>query len=64
MFNSFGVTSLVNQAKSRIRAYRTQGTPEMVVNGKYRITLQKTKSFDGMLAVARYLVEQELAAKQ
>lgn len=64
VFNSFGVTSLVNQAKSRIRAYRTQGTPEMVVNGKYRITLQKTKSFDGMLAVARYLVEQELAAKQ
>jgi thiol:disulfide interchange protein DsbA len=63
VFNSFGVTSLVNQAKSRIRAYRTQGTPEVVVNGKYRVTLQKTKSFDGMLAVARFLVDKELAAQ-
>jgi protein dithiol oxidoreductase (disulfide-forming) len=63
VFNSFGVTSLVNQAKSRIRAYRTQGTPEVVVNGKYRVTLQKTKSFDGMLAVARFLVDKELDAQ-
>ena len=64
VFNSFGVTSLVNQAKSRIRAYRTQGTPELIVNGKYRISLQQAKTFDGMLAVARFLVDKELVARQ
>jgi len=36
-YNSFGINSQVNQAKSRIKGYRTQGTPELIVNGKYRI---------------------------
>ena len=31
-FNSFGITSMLNQGKARARAYRSKGTPEMVVN--------------------------------
>ena len=33
-YNSFGMSSMVNQAKSRVRGYRVQGTPEVIVNGK------------------------------
>ena len=62
VFNSFGMTSMVNQGKARMRGYRTQGTPELVVNGKYRISSRMTGGFDGMLKVADFLIEKERAA--
>jgi thiol:disulfide interchange protein DsbA len=40
-FNSFGVGSQVRQANSRARAAKITGTPEMMVNGKYRISTRK-----------------------
>ena len=63
VFNSFGMTSMVNQGKARMRGYRTQGTPEMVVNGKYRISSRMTGGFAGMLKVADFLIAKERAAK-
>ena len=63
VFNSFGMTSMVNLGKARMRGYRTQGTPEMVVNGKYRISSRMTGGFDGMLKVADFLIAKERAAK-
>jgi thiol:disulfide interchange protein DsbA len=62
VFNSFGMTSMVNQGKARMRGYRTQGTPEMVVNGKYRISSRMTGGFDGMIKVADFLIAKERAA--
>ena len=62
-YNSFGVNSQVNQAKSRIKGYRTQGTPELVVNGKYRITTSMGKGFEGMLRIASFLIEKERQLK-
>jgi thiol:disulfide interchange protein DsbA len=62
VFNSFGMTSMVNQGKARMRGYRTQGTPEMVVNGKYRVSSRMAGGFDGMLKVADFLIEKERAA--
>lgn len=62
-FNSFGTTSMVNQAKSRVRAYRVRGTPEIIVNGKYRVSTTKAGGFSGMLSVAEFLIEKERAAK-
>lgn len=61
-FNSFGVTSKVNQAKSRLRGYLSQGTPELVVNGKYRIHIRAAKSFENMLKIADFLIEKERSA--
>jgi thiol:disulfide interchange protein DsbA len=58
-YSSFGVTSQVGQAKARMRGYRTQGTPEMIVNGKYRVTTRMSKGFNGMLQVASFLIEKE-----
>jgi thiol:disulfide interchange protein DsbA len=62
VYGSFGVTSQVNQAKARAVGYRTQGTPEMVINGKYRITTRLAKSTNGMLRVAQFLINKERQA--
>jgi thiol:disulfide interchange protein DsbA len=62
-YNSFGMTSMVNQAKARVRGYRVQGTPEVIVNGKYRVSSLNAGGFDGMLNVADFLIEKERNAK-
>ena len=56
-FNSFGVTSAVRQAESRLRGYRTQGTPEVVVNGSYRVSSRMTGGHQGMLDVTGFLID-------
>jgi thiol:disulfide interchange protein DsbA len=61
-FNSFGVSSQVRQADARARSYQITGTPEMVVNGKYRVTASKAGSQAKMLEVVDYLVSKERAA--
>lgn len=62
-FNSFGVNSQIKLADSRARSYRMQGTPEMVVNGKYRIAAGLAGSQAKMLEVASFLIEQERQAQ-
>ncbi|MDA0796801.1 MAG: thiol:disulfide interchange protein DsbA/DsbL [Proteobacteria bacterium] len=62
VYNSFGVNSMIEQAKARAIGYRTQGTPEIVINGKYRVTTRMSKNFDGMLKVATFLIEKERRA--
>ncbi|MCK9502699.1 MAG: thiol:disulfide interchange protein DsbA/DsbL [Porticoccaceae bacterium] len=55
-FNSFGVTSSVRQAEARQRSYRVQGTPEMIVDGTYRVTAGMAGGHEGMLKVVNFLV--------
>jgi protein dithiol oxidoreductase (disulfide-forming) len=55
-FNSFAVTSAVRQAEDRQEKYQIQGTPELVVDGTYRITGRMVGSQDAMLSVADFLV--------
>lgn len=61
-FNSFGVGSMTRQANARARAAKVTGTPEMMVNGKYRITTRKAGSQANMLKIADFLIEKERAA--
>ncbi|MEZ5554348.1 thiol:disulfide interchange protein DsbA/DsbL [Haliea sp.] len=63
-FSSFGVSSQVRQANSRARAAKITGTPEMMVNGKYRISIRKAGSQANMLKLADFLIEKERAAAQ
>jgi protein dithiol oxidoreductase (disulfide-forming) len=56
-YDSFGVTSQINQANARTRAYKTSGTPEMVVGGKYRISTRTSGTQEDMLKVAQFLIE-------
>lgn len=62
-FNSFGVNSQVSVAEAMARKYRLQGTPEMVVNGKYRVSTSLTGSQQKMLKVVDFLVNKERAAQ-
>lgn len=63
-FESFGINNQVTLADSRARSYRIQGTPELVVNGKYRISASMAGGQADMLKVADFLIAQERAAKQ
>lgn len=58
-FDSFGVNSALTRGDSRQRAYGVRGTPELIVNGKYRITGTMAGSHAGMLQVADHLIEKE-----
>lgn len=62
-FNSFGVASQVNLANSKARGYGISGTPEIVVDGKYRVSTKMAGSQAGMLKVADYLVNMIRAEK-
>jgi len=61
-FNSFGVDSKVRRAKQMTRRYQTEGTPSVIINGKYRVDAgMMTGGFAGMIKVMDYLVELESA---
>ena len=62
--NSFGVMSKVSQSEKRVKKhYRVQGTPELIVNGKYRISGRMVGSQAQMLEVADYLIALERQEK-
>ncbi|MGV3590310.1 MAG: thiol:disulfide interchange protein DsbA/DsbL, partial [Gammaproteobacteria bacterium] len=57
---SFQVNSAVRQADTRMRAYGVRGVPNLIVNGKYRITTgEGVPTQADMLKVAEFLIEKE-----
>lgn len=56
-FNSFGVSSQVQQASARTKAMKITGTPQLIVDGRYSISASRELSHEGMLKVADFLVE-------
>lgn len=58
---SFPVNDKVADARQRGRAYGVEGTPTMVVNGKYRV-MAGQGGFKRMLQVTDFLVEKERAS--
>lgn len=66
-YNSFAVNSMMAQADARILGYKISGTPELIVDGKYRISSRLVGSQEEMLKVAQFLVNKvrvERAAKK
>ena len=61
VFNSGSIEMSVDLAEKKQARYRTKGTPELVVNGKYRISSREAGGHDGMLKVASFLIEKERA---
>jgi thiol:disulfide interchange protein DsbA len=59
---SFVVDMKMRAADSQIQAMAIQGTPSIVVNGKYLVQMDSLGSYDDLLAVVRYLVSLESAA--
>ena len=60
-FSSFGIDSMVRQAAARSEGARVQGTPSLMVNGKYRIDTRQAGSQANMLKIAAFLADKELA---
>jgi len=66
-YNSDAVTKQLKQADQLFRSYQITGTPELVVEGKYRISTRFSGSQEDMLKVIQYLVNKvraERAAKK
>jgi len=55
-FKSFGVTTQVKKALATARSYGVEGTPEIIVDGKYRISMKMAGSHANMLAIADHLI--------
>lgn len=62
-YDSFSVQSQTRQADARARSYGVEGTPELIINGKYRISSTGAGSQEAMLDVANFLIEKERKAK-
>ncbi len=62
-FNSFGVKSQAQQANSKARAYQVTGTPEMIVDGRYRISTRMAETQENMLKTVNYLIKKVRAEK-
>jgi protein dithiol oxidoreductase (disulfide-forming) len=59
---SFAVDTAMRRDDALVRAYHIDGTPSLVVNGKYRISVQSAGGPAQMIEVAKYLVAQESKA--
>ena len=57
-YRSFSVEGKVKRAKQLTQAYKLEGVPAMAVNGNYVVITDNIKSFEQMLAVSDYLIDQ------
>jgi protein dithiol oxidoreductase (disulfide-forming) len=57
-YRSFSVEGKVKRAAQLTQAYKIEGVPAMAVNGKYVVITDNIKSFEHMVAIADYLIEQ------
>lgn len=63
-FDSFGINTRVRQADAQTRLYRVQGTPSMIVDGRYLVDTVSAGSAAGMLLVVNHLIGLERAARE
>jgi thiol:disulfide interchange protein DsbA len=57
-YRSFSVEGKLKRAAQLTQAYKFEGVPSMAVNGKYVVNTDKITSFDQLLAITDYLVDQ------
>ena len=58
---SFAVETKVNRANQMVKAYNVDGTPTIVVAGKYRVTGASAEGYDKLFDVVNFLVAKELS---
>ncbi len=61
---SFEVESKLQRASQIVKADGVDGTPSIIVNGKYRVTGVSAGGYPQMVQVVDYLVQKELDAKK
>lgn len=62
--SSFEVESKLQRAAQIVKADGVDGTPSIIVNGKYRVTGTSAGGYPQMVQVVDYLVQKELDAKK
>jgi thiol:disulfide interchange protein DsbA len=61
--NSFTINTKMNRSDELMKAYGIQGTPTLVVNGKYKIEPLKFKDLSQSIELVKWLVSKEAAGK-
>jgi thiol:disulfide interchange protein DsbA len=59
--NSFGVDTRMRQADQLVKDYRVEGTPTIIVNGKYRLDVQSAGGAEQVIELVKWLVAKESA---
>jgi thiol:disulfide interchange protein DsbA len=59
-FNSFGVNSQIKQADNRVRDLKVTSTPQMYIDGRFRVT---ATAHEDMLKIAQFLIEKVRAER-
>lgn len=66
-YDSFIVSGLMSQGDTRIRAFKISSTPELVVDGRYKIStpggMDEAKAHEQMLQIADFLIAQTRAER-
>lgn len=57
-YRSFSVEGKLKRAAQLTQAYKIEGVPSMAVNGKYVVNTDNIKSFEHLLAITDFLIEQ------
>ena len=57
--NSFWMASKIRRADALVRAYAVDGTPDITVNGNYRVNMQSVRSNNELIQLVDWLVKQE-----
>ena len=58
-YNSFVVDGMVRKAKKKQKAYKVQGVPTVIVNGKYTTGGSMAGSYDNLIKVMDHLIQKE-----
>lgn len=59
---SFAVNTRMNRLKQQMPRYGVEGTPSMIVNGKYRVPMPAGSGPQGLLRIVDFLIAKERAA--
>lgn len=60
---SFGVNAKIKRSTDLVQRYKVDGTPSVVVAGKYRITGASAGNYETLWEIVDFLVAKELAGK-
>jgi thiol:disulfide interchange protein DsbA len=59
MANSFGVDSKMRAADAQILAMHVEGTPSIIINGKYRVTRDWRAGSDQLIELVKFLIAKD-----
>jgi thiol:disulfide interchange protein DsbA len=61
--NSFSINTQMKRADDMVKAYAVDGTPSIIVNGKYRLTPGSAGGYPQTIELTKWLVAKEAAGK-